>query len=63
MVDCRAYGVKTMVNPQGQICGNTIELPPGETESSVRSVSRAVRSPLVLVRGICVSAGIVCGVI
>lgn len=30
--DCRAYGVKIMSSPQGQICGNDIELPDNDDD-------------------------------
>lgn len=36
MVDCQAFGVKIMSEPQGQICGNDIELPDGKDDEDVR---------------------------
>lgn len=36
MVDCQAFGVKIMTEPQGQICGNDIELPDGKDDEDVR---------------------------
>eukprot|EP00904_Undaria_pinnatifida_P010507 jgi/Undpi1/6587/HiC_scaffold_20.g09066.m1 len=36
MVDCDAYGLKIMSIPQGEICGNFVELPAGETEETYK---------------------------
>ncbi|CAM9851226.1 unnamed protein product [Ectocarpus fasciculatus] len=35
MIDCRASGVKVMVSPQGQICGNDIEVPDNDDDGDV----------------------------
>lgn len=35
LVDCFAYGVKIMSHPQGDVCGNEVVLPDGETEDTV----------------------------
>ena len=40
LIDCRAFGVKIMSSPQGEICGNEVAvLPAGETEETVGSQS------------------------
>lgn len=35
MVDCFAYGVKIMSDPQGDVCGNYVELRAEDTEDTV----------------------------
>lgn len=37
IVDCRAFGVKIMKEPQAKICGNDITLPPSVDEDDVRA--------------------------
>lgn len=46
MVDCDAYGLKIMSIPQGEICGNFVELPAGETEETVGAQPCLARNPL-----------------
>ena len=37
LVNCAAYGVRVETDPQGEICGNEVVLPEGETVDTVGS--------------------------